>query len=224
MSTLKQKIAARANPGKFSRPRHAMLATTFVFDEEHKDRFRELVETMAISRWRQMRLWGLEKNILMQEMETNDDSAGANTEPLTLPGRAAQAFRTLAAGGNGLQLILRHEAQSFRSFFRCLKTLNDLQENVPEIENVETNPISDFPEQNEQLAEPKSEPAELLEEAGPAPAVLHPSRDVNVPPDTCIPFSPSGDHEGSPDRLQSQRTSLSFDPPREKQQNEPTRT
>jgi hypothetical protein len=93
MSTLKQKIAARANGAKSRGPvtdagkgissrnavRHGMLSASFLFAEENHESFDELVanlydehqpstetervllETMATSRWRQMRLWGMEK-------------------------------------------------------------------------------------------------------------------------------------------------------------------
>ena len=190
MSTLKQKIAARANGAKSRGPvtdagkgissrnavRHGMLSATFLFDSEKHEFFDELVanlydehqpstetervllETMAISRWRQMRLWAMENTMLTEEMTRSRLAAGPNAPPITLPQCSAEAFRNLTENGRGLQLVMRYEAQSFRTFVRCLKTLTEIQENTPDIKECETNPIIDFPEENQPPAAPDPEP------------------------------------------------------------------
>jgi hypothetical protein len=67
--------------------RHGILAQTVVLDDEDRQPFlnfivalerdlkpateneRALIENMAVSRWRQMRIWGIEKAGLRHEME-----------------------------------------------------------------------------------------------------------------------------------------------------------
>jgi hypothetical protein len=85
-------------------------------------------------------------------------AAGPNAPPITLPQCSAEAFRNLTENGRGLQLVMRYEAQSFRTFVRCLKTLTEIQENTPDIKECETNPIIDFPEENQPPAAPDPEP------------------------------------------------------------------
>jgi hypothetical protein len=60
---------------------------------------RALVETMAGSRWRQMRTWAIERATLESAMESHDPGA---TEPAT---RAALAFRWLADDSRTLDLL-----------------------------------------------------------------------------------------------------------------------
>jgi hypothetical protein len=193
MSTLKQKLASRANGKKSRGPvtkagkaissrnstRHGILSNTLVLDRESKERFqtllqnltnehepsteteRVLVETMAVSRWRQMRIWGIEKNILAAEITKLEAYQPCDDYATTV----AAAFRSLADNSHSLQLIQRYDAYSFRSFLRCLKTLTELQEGIapepdsqPEIQKNQTNPIPDFPEQNQQPADPENQP------------------------------------------------------------------
>ena len=70
--------------------RHGLLAQTVVLDEEDADRFQELlasfmdeykpstasqvslVETMAVARWRQLRVWGVQKAGMDRDMALQD--------------------------------------------------------------------------------------------------------------------------------------------------------
>jgi hypothetical protein len=90
---------------------------------------------------------------------------------------------------------MRYEAQSFRTFLRCLKTLTELQENTLKIEECGTNPIIDFPEKNQSPADQEVEPAELSKDAGITPAAPHSLDNIPVSSDSYIPSPPSENHE-----------------------------
>ena len=81
--------------------------------------------------------------MLTGEMKKNRSAATPNSPGVTLPQCSAEAFRTLTENGRGLQLVMRYEAQSFRTFLRCLKTLTEIQENTPSIEELRNEP--DYP-------------------------------------------------------------------------------
>lgn len=118
--------------------RHGLLARTVVLAEESTPRFLELlralmdefhpasatqlmlVETMAVARWRQLRLWGLQKVSLDREIASQDPSLG------TPEVRAALAFK---ASSDSIQpdLILRYDVALDRQFSRALARLLDLQ-------------------------------------------------------------------------------------------------
>ncbi len=111
--------------------RHGLLARTIVLEEESTDRFLELlralieefhpasatqlmlVETMAVARWRQLRLWGLQKVAMDKEIALQDPAIG------TPEVRAALAFK---ASSDSLQpdLILRYDVAFDRQFSRAL--------------------------------------------------------------------------------------------------------
>jgi hypothetical protein len=118
--------------------RHGLLARTIVLEEESTNRFLELlralmdefqpssatqlmlVETMAAARWRQLRIWGLQKVALDREIALQDPALG----PAEV--RAALAFKKSA---DALQpdLLLRYEIAYDRQFNRALKQLLALQ-------------------------------------------------------------------------------------------------
>src|SRR5580698_9584327 len=94
---------------------HGMLSATVVLKGESQDRFcallaalteefqprtpfeQSLIENMAVARWRQMRIWGMEK---------------AAT-------RAALAFRSLSDDSRSLELINRYESRYDRQYLRA---------------------------------------------------------------------------------------------------------
>lgn len=79
-----------------------------------------LVETMAVARWRQIRVWAMEKAGL-------DYQIGKQDEPVNPPTRAALAFRTLCDESRSLELMNRCETRFDRQFTRALKSLQTLQ-------------------------------------------------------------------------------------------------
>jgi uncharacterized protein (TIGR03435 family) len=142
MSTGHRKQASRAKGSKSHNHHaitHGMLSSTIVLNGESTDRFltllaalleefqpqthfeESLIENMAVARWRQMRIWGIEKAGMEQEMRRQeaisnltglDPSAEAAT-------RAALAFRTLSDDSRSLELINRCESRYDRQYYRA---------------------------------------------------------------------------------------------------------
>lgn len=116
--------------------RHGALARTIVLEGEDPARFRRLlrkytaefkpvtpiqtalVENLAVSRWRQMRIWGIEKEGLDQEIRNQGSG--------TPPGRAAMAFRNLSDNSRSLDLLNRYETRYDRQFARALARLQEI--------------------------------------------------------------------------------------------------
>jgi hypothetical protein len=118
--------------------RHHLLSETILLENERPDAFsdlfagltlefnpqtetqRALVETMAVSRWRQMRIWAVERATLQSAMEAIDPDT---VEPAT---RVARAFRSLADDSRTLDLLSRYETRFDRQFARSLSLLMKL--------------------------------------------------------------------------------------------------
>jgi hypothetical protein len=132
--------------------RHHLLSETVVLETERLDAFddllaaltrefnpqtetqRCLVETMAIARWRLMRIWGLERATLDSAIEKYDPLAH---EPSA---RAAMGFRALADESRTLDVLHRYEVRYDRQFARALNQLTKLAS--PD------NPLSQFCQTN----------------------------------------------------------------------------
>jgi hypothetical protein len=130
--TVKGKAMSSANS-----LRHGMLSNSVVLDGESTERFSlllaalheefaprnevetMLLETMAVSRWRQMRFWGMEKAGLTWEIHKQiaDSPEVAQQDGTT---RAALAFRTLADESRSLDLMNRYEARYDRQYNQAL--------------------------------------------------------------------------------------------------------
>jgi hypothetical protein len=118
---------------------HGMLSTTIVLKGESTDRFlglltalleefqpqtpfeESLIENMAVVRWRQMRIWGMEKAAMEHEMRRqaempNSTSLEPDEDAAT---RAAIAFRTLSDDSRSLELINRYESRYDRQYLRA---------------------------------------------------------------------------------------------------------
>jgi hypothetical protein len=118
--------------------RHHLLSRSVLLDNERPEAFadllagltrefnpqtetqRALVETMAVSRWRQMRVWAVERATLQSAMDAQD----AGTSPSAT--RAALAFRSLADESRVLDLLHRYETRFDRQFSRSLNLLMKL--------------------------------------------------------------------------------------------------
>src|ERR1051326_20231 len=142
--------------------RHGMLAQTVVLERESQDRFHELlsaltlqfhprtaveiglVETMAVARWRQMRIWGIQKAGFDLEMARHHDAAESP------PVRAAIVFRHLADHSRVLDLSQRYETAFDRQFSRALSLLIKLRalpdDNPDPVAAAPVSPVTwDFP-------------------------------------------------------------------------------
>jgi hypothetical protein len=118
--------------------RHGLLSSTIVLEGESHRRFaklvsqfyeelqpvgevqRQIVETAAAARWRLLRIWGLEKAGIEDEIRLQDP----NADPTR---RAAMALKTLAERSRFLDLMNRYEVALDRQFSRSLARLRALQ-------------------------------------------------------------------------------------------------
>ena len=134
--------------------RHGLLAGIVVLEDEKADAFtdlvatltreinpqteaqRALVETMAVARWRQMRLWVIERNTLQSEMEKHEQDFDDPAPALSL------AFRGLADQSRTLDLLNRYESRFDRQFVRSLNLLMKLaRPDNPLTQFCHTNPV-----------------------------------------------------------------------------------
>jgi hypothetical protein len=125
--------------------RHGAFARAVVLDFESRARFIELlsslqdelqprnsieswlVESMAVARWHQMRIWAMETASISSEMKKQDlDNPDiAAMDPCT---RAATAFRTLADNSRCLDAIGRKETRYYNQYDHALDRLMKLRE------------------------------------------------------------------------------------------------
>jgi hypothetical protein len=134
--------------------RHGLLAETVVFSSESLPRFTallrsltrdlepknqtelSLVETMAVARWRQMRLWeleraGIERAIRLQDPAHTEEDAAT---------RAYLAFRGETDQSRSLELIHRYEARYERQYHHIFRTFLKLRNTQIPLEP--TNPLN----------------------------------------------------------------------------------
>jgi hypothetical protein len=100
----------------------------------------ELVQTLAITRWRLRRIGLIESCMLENEMEQSRVSLSWQFERIEDANRLAFAFRNLANGGRALDLLIRYEASLTRAYDRTVKQLDLLQNR--EVRNEPTQPVS----------------------------------------------------------------------------------
>jgi hypothetical protein len=101
---------------------------------------RALVENLAISRWRMLRLWAIERANLQKEIDKLDPLE-AGDDPATC---AALAFRALGDESRILDLLNRYEARFERQFNRALALLLQLGATLSDNRGAEANLESDF--------------------------------------------------------------------------------
>jgi hypothetical protein len=119
--------------------RHGLLSKTIVLEGEDQRRFakllasfdkelqpvgevqKQIVETAAAARWRLLRIWGLEKAGIDDQIRLQDPHA----EPTT---RAALALKAMAENSRFLDLMNRYEVALDRQFSRALERLRLLQQ------------------------------------------------------------------------------------------------
>jgi hypothetical protein len=84
---------------------------------------RALVESMTVARWRQMRMWALERATLHSAMLAAQAAQPENARPGT---QAALAFQSLADESRTLDLLARYETRFERQFARSLHLFMEL--------------------------------------------------------------------------------------------------
>ncbi len=120
--------------------KHGILADTIVLKSELEERFHDvledienelqpetpieytLVEKMAVARWRQLRLWGMEKAAMEYQIRQQADGVGRGENNAT---RASLAFCTLGGDSRSLDLIIRYDALCDRQYLRAHRRFLD---------------------------------------------------------------------------------------------------
>jgi hypothetical protein len=128
--------------------RHGLAAASIVLPGESEEHFQlllaaymgqfqpqtgvetDLVEVMAISRWRLRRLLAIETHQLNLEMIRRREQIDQEFNNVDHGDRLADVFKQLSYG-NTLNLMLRYESSINRSFDKALKQLQQLQSNRP---------------------------------------------------------------------------------------------
>jgi len=87
----------------------------------------DLVEAMALSRWRLRRIWAIETSLLSNELTRRAEDIDEELTETTDEDRLAWVFQRLADGGPTLALLARYEGNLNRAFDRAFKQLNILQ-------------------------------------------------------------------------------------------------
>ena len=87
----------------------------------------DLVEMMAISRWRLRRLLGIETHLFDLEMIRRQEQIDADFTGTDHNDRLAFVFQRMSDSGNSLTLLLRYEGSLNRSYDKALKHLLQLQ-------------------------------------------------------------------------------------------------
>jgi hypothetical protein len=149
MASERQIAANRANAAKSTGPRHTLLAHAIVLDGESIERFTlfisslhkefqpanfvesALIESMAVARWRQMRLWALEKANLNHEMHSDTTNPpSSNLDDVT---KTALAYRNLSEKSRSMEIMHRYEARLDRQYNRALDRLIKVKEKKEKI-------------------------------------------------------------------------------------------
>jgi hypothetical protein len=122
---------------------HGLLSQIIVLKTEREPGFQELldkltreleprcalemgyVESMAVARWRQTRLWAMQTAAL--DIETERQPLEAGNEPV----RVALAFQSLADHSNTLTLLQRYETANERLYNRSLNMFLKVRSQLP---------------------------------------------------------------------------------------------
>lgn len=125
--------------------RHGLLSASVLLEGESAFRFHQLidsliaefqpqgecqialVQSMAVARWRQMRLWGFERATLTEEIQRQQSEPDAAENQPSSNLKAARAFSKLGETSRALDLIQRYETSYVRMYGRCLDRLKQLR-------------------------------------------------------------------------------------------------
>jgi hypothetical protein len=129
---------------------------------------------MAVARWRQMRIWGLEKVSMEDEMQKQSGLFNASEDPAT---RMARAFRTLSDDSRSLELINRYEARYDRQYLRAHRRFLELRDRRLQDSSKRTREV------------PENKVGQTHRSASRSPDRLPPPTSQNLPAEP--PFSPA---------------------------------
>jgi hypothetical protein len=173
--------------------RHGLASASILMDGESEEDFQllradflnqfhprtavetDLVDVMAIARWRLRRLLAIEAHLFDQEILDLKDQIKYRSKARVMEqeDRMALAFQMLGDNGNSLTLLLRYEGSLNRSYDKALKQLLLLQSANPKP------PLGSF--RNFENAEPPATIDTSLEDEAPAPPATSVPR-LQMPP------------------------------------------
>jgi hypothetical protein len=125
--------------------RHGLSAKSILLPAESREQFQilldahiqqfqpandvemDLVEAMAVARWRLRRIWAIETSLLANELTRRAEDIDDEFTEMTGEDRLAWVFQRLADGGQSLALLARYEGNLNRAFDRAFKQLNILK-------------------------------------------------------------------------------------------------
>jgi hypothetical protein len=154
--------------------RHGLTAKSVVLPTESREQFQllldsyldqfhpatgvemELVETMAVARWRMLRICAIETSVLSTELVRRAEDMNREFTGLNDDDRLAWVFQKLADHGSSLALLARYEAALNRSYDRAFKQLQILQRAQPSPEP-ESGPNLPLPNEPKPAPTPPSE-------------------------------------------------------------------
>src|SRR5579864_4214873 len=87
----------------------------------------DLVEAMAVARWRMRRIWAIETSLLANELTRRAEDMDDEFTEMTGEDRLAWVFQKLADNNQSLSLLARYESNLNRAFDRAFKQLNILK-------------------------------------------------------------------------------------------------
>jgi len=132
--------------------RHGLSAKSVVLPAESQEQFQllldahirqfqpagdvemDLVEAMAVARWRLRRIWAIETSLLANELVRRAEDIDDEFDEMTGEDRLAWVFQEMANGGQSLALLARYEGNLNRAFDRAFKQLNILRSAGPKPE------------------------------------------------------------------------------------------
>jgi hypothetical protein len=96
----------------------------------------DLVEAMAVARWRLRRIWAIETSLLGHELERRAEDMDEEFTEMSSEDRLAWVFQKVADNHQSLSLLARYEGNLNRVFDRAFKQLNLLKsqrQNEPKV-------------------------------------------------------------------------------------------
>jgi hypothetical protein len=137
----------------------------------------DLVDVMAIARWRLRRLLAIEAHLFDRELVRGQEQIDAEFTDLEPDDRLAWAFQKMSDTGTSLALVIRYEGSLNRSYDKALKHLLLLQSTRPPKKQNEPSPTPDDPASEPLDAHARSTPCDRGSELAMRKINCLPSRD-----------------------------------------------
>ena len=172
-----------------NRTRHGILARTILVDDEDRDRFadllnsltvdlrpqndtqRGLVEKMAVASWRTKRVWAVEAAAIRHETRRQADST-VDEDP---PTRTMKAMRNFSDNNRHPDVWGRYETRYDRAYYKALATLTRMQNK----ENATRTHLTPLSSSQPQILEPTLSAVEATTEpVGPTQGAVEPTENV----------------------------------------------